>query len=103
MDIREWVAIVEIATFLVLLGTILWNRHTDYQKTKLDMVSLKESICNVQKSMDDYTRACIVCRTAVQVHHEDAGRHITVEMRDQLRELRADVTEIKRYLLEGKK
>jgi hypothetical protein len=99
--IPEWMSLIETLTFLVLLGTVIYNRIISVKRTREDVTELKIAFTQYQKDMSHYLQVCEMCRSEVRKHHEGVtAEHVTPALREQISNLVKDVSDIKKFLME---
>lgn len=95
----QWLAVVETLTFIVLIATILYNRAINWKKYNERQTKLELAFEQYQKDIEMYLKTCEVCRAEVRNHHERTDIHVTMDMRDQIRQMAQSINEIKAFLM----
>ena len=97
----SWLGMIETLTFIVMIATVVYNRVMTLRKIHERTGRLEMAFEQYQKDMSHYLQICELCRGEVRKHHEDeTERHVTPDMREQIKVLVEDVREIKRHLMQ---
>jgi hypothetical protein len=113
MQTPEWLATLETLTFVGLIGMGVYNRVVNWRKfhertTKLENLfeqyqkDLKIVLDGYMGAFSRYMETCETCRTEVRVHHEADARHVTVDLREQIKDMAASIKRIETILMEKK-
>ena len=101
MDLKTFLDLAGLGTFFVLIGTILYNRIMTWKRINERTMKLEAQFLQYQVDMRHYLEICELCRGEVRKHHEDeVDRHVTPDMREQIKTLVVDVRDIKNHLME---
>jgi hypothetical protein len=104
----EWTALGSIVALVTLIGTVLYNRWTNYgtlvakqTEYNMELKLLKGMFEQYQKDIQHYLDICELCRSEVRGHHEGrTAEHVTPAMREQISNLVRDVADIKTFLMD---
>ena len=97
----QWLGMVETATFIILLGTLIYNRAVNWKRMNERMLIVETAFKQYQVDIKHYLDICEVCRTEVRKHHEGVtAEHVTPLLREQIANLVRDIAEIKSILMD---
>jgi hypothetical protein len=95
----QWLSNVEVLTFLALVATMLYNRLVSWKKFHERTSKLEISFDQYQKDVQAFFKSCEVCRGEVRLHHEDALKHVTPSLQQQINRMADSIDEIKSILM----
>jgi hypothetical protein len=97
--VPEWLAYAETVGFVLMTGSVLYNRAVSWKRFHERTALLEHSQDTFREDIRVFKASCDSCRSTVRSHHEEKDTHVSVALKDIIIDTRNRVEKIESILM----